>query len=291
MSFIRIFFIFFFAYALEAVEVKEVGDLGTYRVGLEYAAGRYIALDESYGTLSYFGVTQTSFNGIHFLIDIKGLKFENSNWAASGGLGFRAWDNNREKAYGVNVFYDYRDQKRDSFNQVGAGLELLSNVWELHLNGYFPVGKTGYRYSRTILDNFTDGFFATVRKYQYALYGVEFTAGRTFWLGDELTIYVAPGFYYYDNKNIKSIQGIEGTAELAWNDIVSFKVNASYDSRFKGRVQGVVGISIPFERLYSCVTANCKSRILGTPIRRNDAIFLKNCRSVTSNWDQCGNPE
>lgn len=274
------------------LESKEkVGEnVGTYQMNLEFASGRYIALDENYGTLSLFAVPASSWNAVHFLIDIKGLKFENSNWAASGGLGFRVWDNKRKKAYGFNVFYDHRDQKRNSFHQVGVGFELLSNVWELHLNGYLPVGKRSFLYSSNILDNFTDGFFATVSKYQYALYGAEFTGGRRFWLGDDLSIYIAPGFYYYDSKDIKSIQGIQGTAELLWNDMVSFKLNASYDSRFRGRVQGVVALDIPLGRICSNVIESCQSMILGRPVRRNDAIFIKNCRSVESNWDQCGAP-
>lgn len=275
--------------ALESAE-KKSESTGTYRLGLEYAAGRYIALDESYGALTFLAVPEVSYNSVHFLGDFKFLKLENSNWAASGGLGFRAWDKKRQKAYGFNFFYDYREQKRDSFHQVGFGFELLSSVWELHLNGYLPVGTQGYRYSRKVLDDFTGGFFATVSKFQYALSGVEFSGGRRFWLGDDLSIYVAPGFYFYNNKNIKNIQGIQGTAELGWNDMVSFKLNASYDSRFRGRVQGVFALSVPLGRLCSTVFESCQSMILGRPVRRNDTIFIKNCRSVVSNWDQCGAP-
>lgn len=289
-NFIQMFFICIFScYLLESLESTEKGDVGTYRLGLEYAAGRYIALDESYGAVSLFAVPK-AYNSVHFLVDLKGLKFENSNWAASAGVGIRAWDKKRQKAYGFNVFYDHRDQKRNSFNQVGVGLELLSSVWELHLNGYLPIGKTGYRYSRNVLDHFSEGLFAIVSKFQYALAGVEFTGGRRFWLGDDLSVYVAPGFYYYDNKNIKSIQGVQGLAELEWNSIVSFKLNASYDSRFKGRVQGVFALNIPLGSFCSCIVENCRSMIVGRPIRRNDAIFIKNCRSVESNWDSCGAP-
>lgn len=283
-----------FFFSLLAIVAGVIGEelyYGTYRFGLEAAAGRYIAIDQNYGGVNFFSVSGVPSQQYYFLIDARGYKLENRNWAGSFGFGIRKWDETRQKAYGFNVFYDYRYEKRDSYQQVGLGLELLSADWEAHLNGYLPVDNKRFHYSTRILNRFQDGFKAVILGYQYALRGIEFSGGKHFWLSEDLDFYVAPGFYAYNNSHIGNIQGIEGLVECRWSDYASFKINASYDSRFKGRVQGIVNLSLPLGRLLSCVCSTCKSIILERAIFRNDMIFLKNCQSIKKNWDDCGNHE
>lgn len=264
---------------------------GTYNLGVEVAAGRYVAIDQNYWGVNYFAVPDVSWRDVHVLFDVSAYKLENTNWAASVGFGLRKWDNDRQKVYGINAFYDYREEKSKSFNQAGLGLELLSTYWELHINGYLPVSTKKFLFSTHVFDHFQGGFKAVLQDYQYALRGIEISGGRRFWLGDDLTFYLAPGFYYYNNSTVGDIQGIEGTLNIAWNSWVSFDLNASYDTRFKGRVQGVVNFSLPLENICSCICSSCESMILGRPIFRNDMIFLKKCSSVWKNWDNCGAPE
>lgn len=260
---------------------------GTFRAGLEFAGGRFIALDQNYGGVTFFAVPQSSIGGIHPLIDIRGFKLERKNWAGSAGLGFRKFNAEERKVYGVNFFYDYRNQKNQSYHQWGFGLEVLSGCWEFHLNGYMPVGKTDNEISKWC-QQFDDGFFAIYRKNEFALRGLELTGGGRWCLFDNLALYIAPGFYIYNNNDIGNIQGIQCNADISWNDWLSFRLNASYDSKFKGRVQGIFELNIPLN-FGSCPSecAYCES-YLGRPIRRNDMIFFKRCTSIERNFDDCG---
>lgn len=264
---------------------------GLFRFQAEFAAGRFIAIDQAYGGLEFLAIPQSRIGSTNLLLDLRGFKLEHRNWAGSAGLGFRHLDKTNHKVYGLNAFYDYLDQS-GTFNQWGLGFELFSRNWEFHLNGYLPVGKT-HRLISERVRQFDAGFVGIFRENNFALRGVELTGGGRWDFCDNLYLYIAPGFYFYNNKDIGNIQGIQCNTEINWNDWVSFRLNASYDSKFRGRVQGIVALSFPLSFGCcpdTCSCACCPCDLLGRPIRRNDLIFLKRCCTVERNWDDCGHP-
>ncbi|NEQ52328.1 MAG: right-handed parallel beta-helix repeat-containing protein [Leptolyngbya sp. SIO3F4] len=102
-------------------------------------------------------------------------RFNLDNGGHVGGnllLGHRALLN--DTILGGYVGYDVRDTGSTTFHQVGVGVEALWQDWQLHLNGYLPVGDTRKRIgssnsstststtNRTITDpstSITDPFF------------------------------------------------------------------------------------------------------------------------------------
>lgn len=264
---------------------------GAYRLGLEFAAGRFIAIDENYGGVTLFAVPEAP-GSTNMLIDIKAFKLERLNWAGSVGVGMRHIDKSTHKVFGVNIYYDYLDQ-RGSFNQWGLGFELFSKCWEFHLNGYLPTGRLHRQLSERV-KIFAGGFEGIFRENEFALRGVEFTAGGRWNFIDKLNLYVASGLYMYNNKDVGNIQGVQCNTELNWNEWISFKLNASYDSKFRGRVQGIIAVSFPLN--FGCCRDTCDvcpcytCDLLARPVRRNDLIFLRRCCSVERNWDDCGLP-
>lgn len=262
--------------------------LGTYYLKAGYEAGRFIALDESYGKLKLFVMPDRPLDSCHYFWNANGYKLENRNWAASSGIGMRAWNESRETACGVNLFYDFRQAKAGSFQQAGLGFEVLSRCWEFHINGYLPFCQKQHLAAESIYNDFTDGFFAVSRDYQYALRGVEMTGGGHLYFSD-FDFYFAPGLYFYNNSNYGDIQGCQANAEVSWNEYLTFRVNASYDNHFKGCVQGVIEFNIPSD--FACtrnVCNSCANKILGQPVRRNEMVFLRKHRSWKKNWDDCG---
>lgn len=266
---------------------------GAYLLGLEFAAGNYIAINRSYGGINFLAVPEAPFEYTNTLLNLKAYKVEGRGWAGSLGVGFRHFERGFKKVYGVNFFYDYLDS-RGTYNQFGLGFELFDRCWEFHLNGYLPLGKTHHTISEKII-NFKSGFVGIFRDVENALRGVELSAGWRWYLCDNLNLYIAPGAYFYHNKDIRrNIQGAQGTVEINWHEWVSFRLNASYDRCFNGRVQGVVAVNIPLN--YCCDTCDCCNvcgccnpcDLLCYPVRRNDLIFLKTCCSVEKNWDVCG---
>jgi hypothetical protein len=263
--------------------------LGTFRLSGEFAAGRFIAIDQNYGGASFF-VVPSSTTSIHPLFDIRGFKLENKDYAASAGIGMRFVDKPIKKVYGINAYYDYLYLRSKSFHQWGVGFELLSGCWEFHVNGYLPVSHKHYLTSERTQE-FPGGFVTTFRQNEFALKGVEFTAGGRWNFNEDLYLYIAPGFYFYNNRDIGNFQGFQCTAEINWNDWISFKLNSSYDSKFKGRFQGVLSLNLPFDignSLCECTCRTPESRMVGLPVRRNDLIFIKKCCSSESNFDECG---
>lgn len=273
----------------DAYKIASNRTLGTFRFTGEFAAGRFIAIDQNYGGVTLFAVPSSTTN-IHPLLDLRGYKLENHDYAASAGIGMRFVDKPIKKVYGINAYYDYLYLRSKSFHQWGVGFELLSGCWEFHVNGYLPVSHKHYLTSERTKD-FPGGFVTTFRQNEFALKGAEFTAGRRWGFLDGLYLYIAPGFYFYNNRDIGNFQGIQCTAEINWNDWISFKLNSSYDSKFRGRVQGVLALNLPFDIGGSCCQTPCRTpeaMLVGLPVRRNDLIFIKKCCSTESNFDECG---
>ena len=54
------------------------------------------------------------------------------------GLGYRQLFSRREVIVGANAYYDYRDTGHSTYDQWGAGLELLSRWLDARANGYWP---------------------------------------------------------------------------------------------------------------------------------------------------------
>ena len=76
----------------------------------------------------------------------KNMFFLDGNWSGngdgnqngSGGLGFRHRFDNPDIIVGANAFYDYGDYSGRGYNQLGAGIEVLSKWVDFRANGYFP---------------------------------------------------------------------------------------------------------------------------------------------------------
>lgn len=65
--------------------------------------------------------------------------------SALGGnvnLGYRFLDATKTWIYGAYVAFDYRNTGASTFNQVGLGVEGLSEGLDFRVNGYLPVGNS-----------------------------------------------------------------------------------------------------------------------------------------------------
>ncbi|NJM96550.1 MAG: hypothetical protein HC800_04520 [Phormidesmis sp. RL_2_1] len=62
------------------------------------------------------------------------------HWGGTFALGQR-WrlDN---MLLGSYASYDVRDTGNSTFNQLGLGMELLGDTWDVHFNSYIPIGNT-----------------------------------------------------------------------------------------------------------------------------------------------------
>ena len=90
------------------------------RATVRHIEGKGIGYNQGYTTLEGFFAPDPEKIAVMPFFDLRGHVFDNGKLAANGGLGARwRWGC---RAYGVNAYYDYRDDRR-GFNQVGVGLE------------------------------------------------------------------------------------------------------------------------------------------------------------------------
>lgn len=253
-----------------------------------YAFGQYIALDQKFGFVKLFSeyVLHNQTSGAFF--DLRGYRLENNKYAASGGCGFRKWYDDQEIILGINMYYDYRGVCRGNFNQIGFGLEGFKDCWELHFNGYFPLGKN-HQLTSDKLYEFEGGYYARFKETTYALTGFELSVGYNWCLFDCLQLYIAPGYYYYTNSNKRYFQGAELAVDVIWNQYLQFNLNASCDYKFKANAQGTISLVLPFD--FSFCSSDrfrpCVSPLFCRDVRRNDMIFTDERCCVEKNWSNC----
>lgn len=206
-------------------------------------------------------------------LDLRGHVFNNGRYAANAGLGVRYVGSSI--AWGVNSYYDYRNTNRFHYNQVGAGLEAIGSFWSVSVNGYLPVGKKQSPFSDPILSGTAAGpsfgffegnnFFITLSgsqglsaKRQFAFKGIDAIAAFRLLKKNYFSLDFGIGPYYFHGKYRKFAAGGKASLTARFSEYGMASVSTTYDNLFHQRVQGEVGISIPFgPRSFSksCATA------------------------------------
>lgn len=255
------------------------------RMYISYTMGKGIGYKRNYTTLGYFvsGSLVNRSNIVTFA-DLRAHCFGNSKMAFNVGLGLRYLDSCAKRVYGVNVFYDYRKKDND-FNQLGLGFESLGCLYDLRVNGYLPIGEKSETLS---ICRFTypGGFFAKVKRHQDALRGIDAEIGTGLnrfmcWPPCDLYLYGAVGPYYYSNK-FHHFWGGRARLVLQYTEYLSFEVRTTYDDYFRGALQGVITLSIPFPGPNSCCKTPCCDATLccwaRQPVYRNEIIATDKVR-------------
>ncbi|MEO0867378.1 MAG: right-handed parallel beta-helix repeat-containing protein, partial [Cyanobacteria bacterium J06642_11] len=110
------------------------------RVGVDFNTPRSGDDERSYGRVTGFlPLWQTPGNGLTFLDTAIRLN-STGDLGGTVTLGHRFLKNNM--VLGGHLSYDVRDTGNNTFNQLGFGLEAFGDKWDVHLNGYLPVGDT-----------------------------------------------------------------------------------------------------------------------------------------------------
>ncbi len=214
----------------------------TDRLTLRHIEARGIGYKKGYSTLEGFFTPTSLVNAsvIPFL-DVRGHIFNDGKLATNIGIGLRSLS---KRVFGINAYYDYRQTSRRNYNQIAAGLESLGEVWDFRINGYLPVGKTKSRFFHTKFDAFKGNHLIISRKREFAMKGVNAEVGGHFKGGSLVDFYAAAGPYYFINEGKQAIGGEGRILATVW-DHFGFQLSGSYDSEFKGIVQGEFSFIIP----------------------------------------------
>lgn len=227
-------------YAEESVQPERVWlDPLPFRATFRHIEGKGIGYPCGYTSFDLaLSPSLDEFNKMVPILDFRLHLFDNGKFAFNTGvIGRRHKD---DMVYGVNVYYDYRNAQHARYNQVGGGLEMLGECWDFRMNGYLPFGIKQSHFYAIKLAGLT-----LVGRQELALKGLDFEVGVHNKRNDPWGFYSGIIPYCYGSKGINAWGG-KLRLIAQWKDYITFEVDGSYDSLFRGIVQGQISFNIPF---------------------------------------------
>jgi hypothetical protein len=215
--------------------------LSTMRTYLSYTGGKGVGYSTGYTSYELFYTpVARKWDNKQLFTDFRYHCFDHGKQALNAGVGGRYYYQPWDAVLGANLYYDYYRSSR-SFSQVGVGLEYLGDLFDIRVNGYFPVGsQTG----KTKL-------IGNCKENQQALTGFDaeiYTGVGKFIEEDTFNLYGAIGGYFYKGKG-KSRQDVGGgrlRLGLSIEDLVTLEMSTTYDTVFKFGYQGTLMLTLPF---------------------------------------------
>ncbi|MBP7088303.1 MAG: inverse autotransporter beta domain-containing protein [Candidatus Omnitrophica bacterium] len=165
------------------------------------------------------------------------------------GLGYRTLICQDKAILGTNLFYDTRRSDNDvRHDQVGFGLELLSQRFDLRSNLYFPITEKKY-----LKDKINYGFTSnTLTKYTTPVYeeplrGLDYEAGILVpFISDLIETRCFVGGYHYFSRYSDDINGLRIRAEIT--PVPAFTLNLEITDDNISSTKTYVGgyVTLPF---------------------------------------------
>ena len=257
-----------------------------YRTTIRHIESGGIGYKDGYTTLEAFLASDPNQWTVTPFLDARGHIFNNGKWAVNAGAGLRAlWKN---RAYGVNAYYDYRNTNHFHSNQVGVGLETLGELFDFRINGYLPVGaKTSEPYATTF-KAFSDHYLLLSQKYQSAMKGADAEFGFHFGKSQSFDFYAAAGPYFFIGKRDPATWGGKARIGGIFKDILTLEISDSYDRTFHNKFQGQVSLTYSFgpkstvkKQGRSCEVANTLNDRMLQPVGRQEIIVFHKKRKTS----------
>ncbi len=255
----------------------------TQRVEARHIEANGVGYNQGYSTLEGFFTLPYTLDGswVPFL-DIRSHIFNDGNPAVNGGVGIRHLTDAR--IWGLNTYYDYRKTHRSHYNQVGFGFESLGDIWDYRLNAYVPVGKKESKLYHSKFHNFKQHSIILSSKKEIAMKGANAEVGAHAIRQKNYKLYAAVGPYYFEQEG-KIAWGGEGRVDFTLFDYARFRLSASYDSLFRGIVQGEVAFTYSFggrrtSKSHSDNRLMIQERALQR-VERNEIVVVTKKRELT----------
>lgn len=190
-----------------------------------------IGYHQGYTSLDFFYVPHLA-DRVYGIVDMRGHVFNNGKWASNAGMGARYLPKHQKVVFGAYAYWDWREAEHASFDQLSVGMEALGTLWDVHVNGYAPIGQNKKRF---------DG-----HHYELAMWGIDTTVGYWLWQSGSFGLHGAVGGYYFGGDFDKHAGGGLVCAEVRLSDWFSLKAQVSYDNLFSWNAQGMAALNVPF---------------------------------------------
>lgn len=182
-------------------------------------------------------------------IDGRGVVTQLGQGAASAGLGFRSYDPNINRLYGISGWVDYDQGHRRTYQQAGVSFESLGNWIDFRANGYIPFGTESNLISNSIVGSpFFSGSSLLVNQRQViesAYRGVDAEIGGPLPMLGRYGVSGYVGGYWLDSKTDKVAAGPRVRFEANVTDGARVSVTASDDPVFGTNAWVNLNLTLP----------------------------------------------
>lgn len=247
----------------------------------------YIYQDISYGESPFqkgyvntFGMTlwgNLSWNKcLSPFLEIKWTKVQGVGDGFSVGLGKRV----RTPSYtlGFNTYCDLLNTHIAFFQQIGASFELLSQLFDVRVNAYYPLNGT--KSTTKKYDDYIGDYVVYCELREKALKGFDLEVGKRIYFSERCGLYIAGGGYYYPSQ-CQSKSGVVARIGLYLKNLFCLEAQGYYDNKkcLIGELRA--GMKVPFTTFFVNRCENYKCRQF---VRRADFIAVEKCCRYTSNY-------
>ena len=203
-----------------------------------------------YSTLAFLFAPDYYQGHILPMLDIRGHRFNNGEYAANIGLAARYIPSSFCTLLGINLFYDYREGFKESYHQIGAGLEALGKSWDFRANVYTPIGVQK-RKTVCHFDDYIGDYVITRRESEGINVGFNMEVGFLGVQTSNFILYAALGPYYFANSGERAIKGGKFRMRPQYKDYLALDLSITYDNVYRTVFQAEIVLSFPLYELFT----------------------------------------
>ncbi len=207
------------------------------RFSARHVSGAGVGHTNSYSSLDWFLPLSAESDSTMWFGDFRGLIFNDAEFGSNVGTGYRWFAEDQNRIYGINGYWDTRNNNMLLFNQAGIGVESLGQVFDFRANGYTPAVNDTYQHQQWNAYFLGNGLILPSTS---ALSGMDAEAGVNLPTFYQVSTRFFGGGYYYDSNHTIEAAGWRVRAEAAWRDSVVVGVSVQDDDLFGQTVNGMI---------------------------------------------------
>lgn len=210
------------------------------RFGIGYDAGDGLGWRDGMTTVEFMTPLKGDQVWDNLFGDARFVILNDATTAANLGLGYRWYNLEQNRIWGVNAFFDYRATDLNEFHQLGVGIESLGPLVDFRANAYIPdVGKL----VGPVPGVFVEHLLITNRD-ERAMTGGDAEIGLCLIDTDRCQWRVFGGGYYFNGHRNDDAVGWKARGEVAFDQQLWFDASAQQDDVFGTTVS--VGVAIRY---------------------------------------------
>ena len=224
--------------AAETAEAQYAPDPWMTRISARHVAGEGVGHTTSYSSLDWFlPLLPAESDSTMWFGDFRALIFNDAEFGSNVGTGYRWFVEDQNRIYGINGYWDTRNDNSLLFNQAGIGVESLGQIVDFRANGYTPAVNDTYQHQVRNAYFQGKGLFVPSTA---ALSGMDAEAGVNFPTFYQTSTSLFGGGYYFDSNHSIAAAGWRVRAEAMFRDCVVVGVSIQDDELFGQTVNGMI---------------------------------------------------